>query len=356
MKIEPLRHWFLSQKRDLPWRNNPSPYAVLVSEIMLQQTQVSVVIPYFFRWMERFPDFQTLAASKEEDVLKLWEGLGYYSRARNLHKGAKHILEKHNGIMPKEENLLKEIPGIGPYTVGALRSFAFKEKAAAVDGNVIRVLSRYFAIQEDVGKSKTQNEIRLLAEKILPEKEPWVISEALIELGAMICKKAPYCQKCPLKDSCKAHLNDLTDKLPLKEKKISITPLYRTVLIFLQKEHVLLRHVPQGEIMSGLHEFPYLETDEEGLALDEILEELQNHFQIKASYLRKLMQASHGFTRYRVRLTPFVLGCSNQKAPQGYFWAHVDQLGTLPFSSGHRKVLKMMSLDACEGIAAHDQS
>jgi A/G-specific adenine glycosylase len=342
INLEPLRHWFSNQKRDLPWRDTPTPYAVFISEIMLQQTQVAVVIPYFLRWMERFPNFQTLADSKEEEVLKLWEGLGYYSRARNLHKGAKHISDKWGGVMPKEEVHLKEIPGVGPYTVGAIRAFAFREKAAAVDGNVMRVLSRLFAIREDIGKPKTQNEIRLIAEKILPEQEPWMIAEALIELGAMICKKVPLCQNCPLKHSCKAHQHSLTHILPVKAKKTKITPLYRVVLIIMQNGQVLLRHVPQGEIMAGLHEFPYLETDETDLPLVAVLEEMKDKYQIQAKPIQKLPLTTHGFTRYRVRLTPYILSCSRQNAPQGYFWAAMDQLKALPFSSGHRKILSFL--------------
>lgn len=325
-----LRNWFLSQKRDLPWRVAASPYAVLVSEIMLQQTQVSVVIPYFHRWMERFPDFDSLANSKEEEVLKLWEGLGYYSRARNLHKAAKHIQEKYSGAMPKDQHLLKDIPGVGPYTACAIRAFAFKQKAPAVDGNVLRVLSRLFAIHDDIGKAKTQEKIRKLAEDVLPENEPWIIAEALIELGAMICKKVPRCHECPLMGSCKAFKEDLTELLPVKAKKTVITPLYRTVFVFLQNGQVLLRHVPKGEIMAGLYEFPYSETDE-------------MPFPIQAHPLKKLPEVAHGFTRYRVRLTPYLMSCTKQEAPQGYFWTDLDQIHTFPFSSGHRKILKLIN-------------
>lgn len=339
-----LRSWFLCQKRDLPWRESATPYSVFVSEIMLQQTQVAVVIPYFYRWIERFPDFKTLAESKEEEVLKLWEGLGYYSRARNLHKGAKYIVEKWSGSMPKEEHLLKEIPGVGPYTVGAIRAFAFKEKAAAVDGNVFRVLSRFFAIQDDIGKIKTQNEIRGLAEKLLPETEPWIIAEALIELGAMICKKVPLCEKCPLNGSCKAYTEDLTHLIPVKEKKTVITPLFRTVLILLQNRQLLLRHVPKGEIMAGLYEFPYIETDENPIPLESLLERTQEQFEVKAQALQKLPETTHSFTRYRVRLSPYLMSCSKQEAPKGYFWADLSQINTFPFSSGHRKILKNLTL------------
>lgn len=334
MKIDLLRAWFLSQKRDLPWRTLSTPYAVFVSEIMLQQTQSSVVIPYFNRWMERFPTVQSLANAKEEEVLKLWEGLGYYSRARNLLKGAKTIQDRWQGNIPKEEEALKQIPGIGPYTVGAIRAFAFKEKAAAVDGNVLRVLSRFFAIKDDIAKSKTQQLMRELALTLLPDQEPWVIAEAWIELGALICKKVPLCQKCPLKEGCKAYKEDLTNLLPIKSNKVAITPLDRTVFIVLQKQEILLRRVPEGEIMAGLYEFPYVETGENDL----------EKFNIQATPLKKLPEVTHSFTRYRVRLTPYLMTCSGQKAPEGYFWAKLDQAASLPFSSGHRKIFKNLDL------------
>ena len=156
---------------------------------MLQQTQVSVVIPYFDRWMNRFPTLRHLAKATLDEVIKEWEGLGYYSRARNLHEGARYVLEKHEGILPETREELQKIKGLGPYTIGAIRSFAFHHKAAAVDGNVIRVLARYFKIEDDIAKPKTIQMIRDRAEAILPEIEPWIVAEALIELGATLCTK-----------------------------------------------------------------------------------------------------------------------------------------------------------------------
>lgn len=197
-----LVEWFNKQKRPLPWRKNPSPYAVWVSEVMLQQTQVAVVIPYFQRWMERFPTIQALAESSIEDAIKQWEGLGYYARAKNLHAGAKQVVANFDGELPSKVEALSRIKGLGPYTVGAIRAFAFHERSAAVDGNVLRFLTRYFAIEEDIAKIGTQKKITALAESLLPEKEPWVFAEALIEFGATVCKKAPLCFECPLNKSC----------------------------------------------------------------------------------------------------------------------------------------------------------
>lgn len=335
--FELLRDWFLNQRRALPWRITNTPYAVLVSEIMLQQTQVSVVIPYYLRWMEKFPTFEALAKASEEEVLKYWEGLGYYSRARNLKKAAQMIVTEWNGEI-SEKNLNK-IPGIGPYTEGAIRAFAFKQKAAAVDGNVMRVLSRYFALHEDICKFKGQKALRAIAETILPEHEPWVISEALIELGALICKKKPICSDCPLKSSCKAYLSNLTETLPIKSIKIASTKLYRVVTIFRYKGQFLIRQVPTGEVMAGLHEFPYFETDGEKIDLEPLKERIKETFSIHTIPIQYYPKVHHGFTRYRAHLTPILLECQNISTPEGYFWAPLSQLKELPFSSGHKKIL-----------------
>lgn len=335
LDIESLKQWFLSQKRDLPWRNGSTPYAVLISEVMLQQTQVSVVIPYFLKWMEEFPSFEALAKSTEEKVLKCWEGLGYYSRAKNLRKAAAYILE--NGLGSSEAELLK-IPGIGPYTAGAIRAFAFREKAAAVDGNVIRVLSRYFAIGEDVGKLKVQGKIRDLAAYLLPDHEPWIITEALIELGALVCKKTPHCEKCPLKLSCKAFLENKTADFPVRPRKTEVTKLFRTVLVFVANGKILIRKVPPGEVMAGLHEFPYFEKTN----VEEIQGLVKSQFQLDAVPIRKFPIVEHGFTRYRASLEPVLLACG-EKEVEGYFWALFSDAKELPFSSGHKRILKLAS-------------
>lgn len=336
---ENLRQWFLRQKRDLPWRKNSSPYAVLVSEIMLQQTQVSVVIPYFQRWMALFPTFEALAISREEDVLKAWEGLGYYSRAKNLQKAAKYICKEWKGKMPSKVEELATIPGVGPYTLGAIRAFAFNEKAAAVDGNVMRVLSRYFAIEEDISKLRGQKRFRDIAEKILPEKDPWIIAEALIELGALVCKKRPICIECPLKSSCSSFNQDLIEKFPVKSKLQVSIKLYRMVPILMCEGTFLIRQVPKGKIMAGLHEFPYFE---EKMDLAEFQEQIKRDFNLETTPIRKLPLVQHGFTRYRADLEAYIFHCKNVQDTEGFFWASKERLSQLAFSSGHRKLIKLL--------------
>ncbi len=335
MDLHPLRQWFLDHKRDLPWRENHSPYRVWVSEIMLQQTQASVVIPYFIRWMECFPTIEHLAEAPLEDVIKLWEGLGYYTRARNLHEGAKHMMKHHAGSFPSTTEELKSIKGIGPYTIGAIQSFAFNKKAAAVDGNVIRVITRLLGIPDDMAKAKNQKVLQQEVFRLLPDFEPWVISEALIELGATVCKKKALCHQCPMNTQCYANLHFKVDAFPVKIKRVQYTTLHRSVVVILCENSVLLQKREKGEIMEGLYEFPYFENS----AIDSITQEVHKKLSLEAELIDELPKESHSFTRYRVHLYPAILSVKNNFEPEGYGWFHCNEIFSLPFSSGHKRVL-----------------
>lgn len=330
-----LTQWFTSHRRALPWRDQPSPYAVWVSEVMLQQTQVSVVIPYFERWMERFPTVQALAKAEIEEVMKLWEGLGYYSRARNLHAGAKYVVEQFKGQIPQEEEALVKIKGLGPYTVAAIRAFAFKQKAAAVDGNVLRVLARLFAIQQPIDQPKVIKYIRQLAQEAMPDDEPWLAAEGVIELGATVCTKRPQCERCPLKQTCQGYAQNLQDVLPMRRKRTATQKLYRTVLVIQSERGLLVRQCEEGEVMSGLHEFPYFDTQEEGLLADQVT----CRFPLPLAWLYSLTPVSHTFTRYRVKLDPMIFYCPDPENVSGYRWISMDSIGRMAFSSGHKRIL-----------------
>lgn len=337
-----LYHWFHAEQRDLPWRHNRSPFAVWVSEMMLQQTQVAVVIPYFERWMQRFPDIETLAKAPLDEVIKLWEGLGYYSRARYLHAGAKHILQYHQGVFPDSPEALAKIKGLGPYTSGAIRSFAFHHRVPAIDGNGVRVLTRYFGIRDDISKPATMRQLWLLAEKCLPEEEPWVFNEALIELGATRCTKQPKCSQCPLKQGCQAFANGTTTEIPYKSAKIKSEPLYRSVAVIQWIDKILVRRGQQGEIMSDLHEFPYFETGEKGFSSQKLQKEVEKWLKCKMGEGSEMPEVSHSFTRYRVRLRPIKFVCTSSHIPSvshPYSWQDLSSLKKIAFSSGHRRVL-----------------
>lgn len=335
-----LKKWFLEQKRDLPWRDDISPYAIWVSEVMLQQTQVSVVIPYFNRWMIRFPTIEDLATATLDEVIKMWEGLGYYSRARNLHQGAQYVVKFFRGHLPKDPEELKKIKGLGPYTIGAIRSFAFKERAAAVDGNVVRVLTRFFGIQDDIAKSKTMRNLWTIAEQILPHEEPWIVNEALIELGATVCQRNAQCAKCPLNKRCESFSSGLANDIPVKSRSYTIEHIHRAVALIVSDNHLLIKRGSAGEIMSDLHEFPYFQMQESQISPQTIAQQLKKDLKIEAQYKMPLATISHSFTRYAAKLYPFVFIATSRFAIKEFKWLPIEELNHLAFSSGHRRLFE----------------
>jgi A/G-specific adenine glycosylase len=334
--MKELHDWFLENQRSFPWRENPNPYRVWVSEVMLQQTRAIVVVPYFERWMALFPDVAALAAAPLEKVIKVWEGLGYYSRARNLHKGACQVMELFNGVIPGRREDLESIRGLGPYTVGAILSFGFRQRAAAVDGNVTRVLSRLFLIEENVCKSATKVRIAREAEDVLDTKEPWVTAEALIELGATVCTPRPRCEECPVQKKCLARLEGKAEALPIKNEEKAVTELKRVVVVIEAEGKVLVRKGEAGKVMADLYEFPYFEVGKEVWTQRRIVAAVKEQFGIESQVLGKLDEVTHTFTRYKARLYPYRLKTDRAREVDGHQW--VDRLNELPFSSGHRKI------------------
>lgn len=318
---------------------------------MLQQTQVAVVIPYFERWMSLFPSIACLAAAESDQVIKAWEGLGYYSRARNLHSAAKQIIERHGGELPQTEHELLLIKGLGPYTVGAIRAFAFKQKAAAVDGNVIRVLARHDLIEDDVSKSRIISQLRTRVLDILPDAEPWIVSEALIELGATVCSRKPQCSLCPLRGSCQAHAKDKAHTLPNKGKRVIVETLYRSVALIMSfDDQILVRRCAQSEIMQDLHEFPALALEHPTDEPTQLHAQWSEHWSqlgspLALTFIRALAPVKHSYTRYRVTLFPKVFRSDSTPDIAGFFWTPIRRLPDLAFSSGHRQLLPNLLQD-----------
>lgn len=261
----PLLSWFGSNARELPWRNNQEPYPVWISEIMLQQTRVEAVKPYFKRFMEQFPNVEALAKAEEEKLLKLWEGLGYYSRARNLKKAAAIMLEEYGGTMPKTYEALLKLPGIGTYTAGAVASIAYKIPVPAVDGNVMRVLSRLLESRQDIGKPQTKKKFETLLLSAMEQKEPGLFNQGLFEVGALVCipNGAPKCSLCPLASLCKTRKKGLWDEIPVKSSKKGRKIEEKTVFVISgqkeEKEWVALRKRPDQGLLASLYEFPNVE-------------------------------------------------------------------------------------------------
>ncbi|MBF8262983.1 MAG: mutY [Parachlamydiales bacterium] len=330
-----LHKWFDENRRTFPWRENPTPYRVWISEVMLQQTRASVVIPYFERWMELFPDPQVLSRAPLEEVIKAWEGLGYYGRARHLHEGARQIDSQFSGKVPSRREHLEKIKGLGPYMVNAILSFAFHQRAAAVDGNVLRVLARHFLIEEDIGRSAAKKNIQVLADEMLDAKRPWVTAEALIELGATLCQSKPLCDVCPLQSSCLAFKEDRAEEFPVKSKEQPVTMLTRSVAVIEENNSILLRKGVLGKIMADLYEFPYFE------GLDRPLpQHIGTLWGLSTSFVRSLPLVQHSFTRYQAQLFPIHLRALERKEIKDYEWIPLERVGELPFSAGHKRVLE----------------
>lgn len=336
-----LRRWFFENKRDLPWRENPSPYSVWVSEVMLQQTQVSVVVPFYLHWMKKFPTIDALAEAPLTEVIKTWEGLGYYSRARRLHEGAQYLAQNYQGKFPEDPSLWGPIKGIGPYTKAALLCFAFKRRALAIDGNVERVLARHFAIEEDLSKAKGKRHLQSLIDCVLPLERPWEVSEAFIELGATICTRTPLCDRCPLNHTCQSLKAGTCALLPNKGKKTVSEKVTRVVAVIESNGHFMLRRCLQGEIMQDLHEFPFFASS--AFPSIKLVEEwLDKKFGLSVLLLHALKEVKHSFTRYRVKLFPFYFTARCNPEIEGYQWVDKQSLRELPFSSGHRRIMEQV--------------
>lgn len=258
-----LIHWYLQNKRDLPWRKNTNPYAIWLSEIILQQTRVAQGTPYFLRFIEAFPTVQSLAAASEQDVLKLWQGLGYYSRARNLHATAKYIAHELNGNFPNTHARLLQLKGVGDYTAAAIASIAYNEDVPVVDGNVYRVLARYYGIETDIASSPAKKQFTQLAADILPKGQAADFNQAMMEFGALQCTpKNPNCMFCIFNSQCVAYLTGKVNELPVKLKKQKITNRYFNYLIIKDGagNTILQKRTAKG-IWHNLYEFPLLETE-----------------------------------------------------------------------------------------------
>lgn len=257
-----LTKWYALNKRDLPWREHKNPYKIWLSEIILQQTQVSQGLSYYIKFTEKYPFVKNLAKAPEDEVLRLWQGLGYYSRARNLHASAKVILEKYKGKFPDTYDEIKALKGIGDYTAAAIASFAYDLPYAVVDGNVYRVLSRVFGIKTSIDSPLAKKEFQELANQLLDKKTPATYNQAIMEFGSQFCKPVkPDCQSCIFKNKCYAFLTGNVENLPVKLKKTKIRNRYFNYVVISDKQQNILIHKrPKGDIWQGLYEFPLIES------------------------------------------------------------------------------------------------
>ena len=323
-----LFHWFDQHgRKHLPWQQNKTPYRVWVSEIMLQQTQVSTVIPYFERFVLQYPDLSSLAAAKLDDVLHLWAGLGYYSRARNLHRAAQMVMEQFSGNFPDTLSDLQSLPGIGQSTAGAILAIAFNQRATILDGNVKRVLARLHNISDPVNEKLTENLLWQIAADYTPHIRVADYTQAIMDLGATLCTRSkPDCQRCPLQQHCDAYANDMVVQLPVKKASRNIPTREATFLIIKKNHEVYLYKRPEKGIWGGLFSLPEIAGRPNDLTVREYC---RKHFSLAIRTFHSLPAFKHTFSHYHLMIHPVLieitkLPCINMAAlPQ--IWYNIQQ-------------------------------
>ena len=346
--MKALLSWFDRCRRDLPWRRNRSPYATWISEIMLQQTRVDTVKPYFERWMERFPDAETLAAADEQDVLKLWEGLGYYSRARSLHKAAKIIVSEYGGQLPNDPDELRKLPGIGDYTAGAIASIGWGVPAAALDGNIRRILARYFDISEPVRTPQTEKHLWKLAEECLDRERPGDHNEALMDLGSAVClPENPKCLLCPIAADCRALQNGTVPERPvmIKPEPVPHYTVTAAVLPDEQGSRFLLTKRPAKGLLGGLWEYPGGKQEPGESLADCIRREIREELNVTIEVGTQFGVYKHAYTHFKVTLYAFICritaGEPRPLAADELGWFTEEELKGLPMG----KIDRMITTD-----------
>jgi A/G-specific adenine glycosylase len=361
--VQDLLRWFARNARDLPWRRTRDPYAIWVSEIMLQQTQVKTVLPYWERWMRELPDIPALAGASTEKLHKLWEGLGYYTRVRNLQKAAQLVLEEHGGRFPQDYAQILELPGIGRYTAGAICSIAFNQPQPILDGNAVRVLSRLFGISGDARKAKTRAQLWRLAEELVVcaagldgnHKRPAsAFNQAIMELGALICTPMQTkCPVCPAAKHCVAHREDRVQELPQMGPRLRATRRHFVAFVLQNRNRLLVQQRPAGVVNAHLWEFPNVELANSlkaGLQTDlpsETLRQVARRVlgRTPASF-RPLCTIKHSITRFRITLHAFQVVChiTRRRSPSRGRWVTQQDLRALTFSSAHNRILRHLGI------------
>ena len=355
--VKALLDWFAHAARDLPWRRTLDPYAVWVSEIMLQQTQVKTVIPYWERWMRELPNIASLARAPQEKIHKLWEGLGYYTRVRNLQKAAQQLVRENDGKFPTTFDAVIALSGVGRYTAGAITSIAFNQPSPILDGNVIRVLTRLYGIEENPKGKATNTQLWKLAEQLVLTAQsvplsplasrlsPFSLSgpcsalnQSLMELGALICTpKQPRCEACPLRKPCVARATNRVDALPNLGKRAAATERRFVAFLAQRSGQWLVQQRPSGVVNAHLWEFPNVELEAETTALAAHATKLLG---ARPAQLNPLVMIKHSITRYRISLEAYLVTTTKRaKATAASRWLTVEELDALAFTSAHRKIL-----------------
>lgn len=344
-----LLAWYDANKRDLPWRREISPYGVWISEIMAQQTQICRVVEYWERWMELFPNIETLASAHEEEVLKVWEGLGYYSRARNILKSAGVIQAQHGGQFPTDFSEIRSLPGIGPYTAGAISSIAFSEAEAAVDANVLRVFSRLFDIKTPVKDKQARDQVEAAVAELMPKSRPGDFNQAIMEFGALVCSKNPSCPECPVREDCRAYDQDVVHDRPVLPKAKNLIYIDMATGVLLHDGMMLIQKRRPDDVWPGLWEFPGGCVEEGETPEQALVREYMEEVELDVVPGERLTTIKYSYTRYRVTMHCFLCYPRNGESPEPVFneattghFVFPDELSAYAFPSGHRRLIEFM--------------
>ena len=341
--------WYVRHQRDLPWRHTRDPYFIWVSEVMLQQTRVDTVIPYYHRFLSKFPTLESLARAPLQEVLKVWENLGYYSRARHLHAAAERVMSRMGGLMPKSEGELLELPGVGPYTAAAILSIAHGRKIAAVDGNVRRVICRIFAVMEPIDRATVRKRIHEIANALIPRGEASRFNQGIMEFGATLCTpRSPACGQCSLQDLCLAYQKGCQTEIPVRNHRKVIPHVQVTAGIIRDSRGRLLvvRRPIQG-FLGGLWKFPGGEKHAGDTLEHSLKEEIKRELGIDVQVSDVLTSIKHAYSHFRITL--FALACilkkGRPKAPtcSDWQWIAPNRLGEIPFSKAERKIIASLN-------------
>jgi len=341
-----LLDWYGKQRRSLPWRDTRDPYCIWVSEVMLQQTQVATVIAFYERWLRRFPDVAALAGAETEDVLRAWEGLGYYSRARNLQRAAREVVSRHGGCLPASVEALLALPGIGRYSAGAIASIAYGADEPAIDGNIVRVLTRLFALPGDPKRAPLSRRLWLLARELLPSGRAGDFNQALMELGATVCTpRSPRCASCPLQGQCAALRADRVLDYPESAPRPTPTLERRAVAWVKKNGRVLAVRAPAGAARwAGMWQFPDIELGAQQAPKTALAKGIERGTGLRVLVGERLLALRHQVTRFRIELEVFDCAVSDGRARALAYdevrWLREGELGTVPMPAAHRKIAR----------------